>query len=220
MAVPTGTEMADIEDEDSVPPIGHPRRSFSLVRTQRTLQVVLGLFWLLDAGLQFQPFMFGKGFTTTFLLNNAQGQPDVIRWIITNVGHFVGPHVAAWNTFFALIQLAIGAGLLFRRTVRPALAISFFWVAGVWFFGEGLGLILTGSATALTGAPGSVLMYGLIGLMAWPRPAGGRAGESLEVEQKVGVASCSSSRTIGRRPRSRVRSAECQRESRAGTPTS
>jgi hypothetical protein len=189
--------MTDLEEDDSVPPLDHPRRPFSLVRTQRTLQVVLGLFWLLDAGLQFQPYMFGKGFTTSFLLDNAQGQPDVIRWVITNVGHFIGPHVAVWNTFFALIQVAIGAGLLFRRTVRPALAISFFWVAGVWFFGEGLGLILTGSATALTGAPGSVLMYGLIGLMAWPRRAGGRADEGLEVEQKVGVASSAAAQGIG-----------------------
>ena len=67
-------EMTNIE-EDAVPPVGHARRSFSLVRTQRTLQIVLGLFWLLDAGLQFQPFMFGSGFTTTYLLNNAQGSP-------------------------------------------------------------------------------------------------------------------------------------------------
>ena len=154
--------MTAVEVEQS-PPIDPPRRSFSLVRTQRTLQIILGLFWLLDAGLQFQPFMFRSSFTTTYLLNNAQNQPDVVRWIITNVGHFVGPHVAVWNTFFALIQVAIGAGLLFRRTVRPALAVSFFWAFGVWFFGEGLGLIFTGSASALTGAPGSVFIYGLIG---------------------------------------------------------
>jgi hypothetical protein len=188
--------MTNIE-EDAGPPIAHPRRPFSLVRTQRTLQIVLGLFWLVDAGLQFQPFMFGSGFTTTYLLNNAQGQPDVIRWIITNVGHFVGPHVAVWNTFFALIQVAIGGGLLFRRTVRPALAISFFWAFGVWFFGEGLGLMFTGSASALTGAPGSVLMYGLIGLMAWHRRAEGRANRSIEVEQKVGVASSAAAQGIG-----------------------
>ncbi len=184
-------------EEDSGPAVAPPRRSFSLVRTQRTLQIVLGLFWLLDAGLQFQPFMFGKGFTTTYLLNNAQGQPDVIRWIITNVGNFVGPHMAVWNTFFALIQVAIGGGLLFRRTVRPALAISFFWAFGVWFFGEGLGLIFTGSASALTGAPGSVFMYGLLGLMAWPRQAKRRSHESAVVDQKVGVASSAAAQGIG-----------------------
>ena len=171
------------------------RRDFRLVRTQRLLQIILGLFWLLDAGLQFQPFMFGSGFTTTYLLNNAQNQPDAIRWIITNVGNFVGPHVAVWNTFFALIQVAIGLGLLFRPTVRPALAVSFFWAFGVWFFGEGLGLIFTGSASALTGAPGSVLLYALIGLMAWPRSA--PAEDDEETEPSVGIASSAAGQGIG-----------------------
>jgi hypothetical protein len=174
-----------------------PRRPFTLMRTQRTLQIVLGLFWLLDAGLQFQPFMFGQGFINANILGNAQGQPAVIAWIINNVGHFISPNVAVWNTFFALIQVAIGAGLLFRRTVRPALIVSFFWALGVWFFGEGLGLILTGSASALTGAPGSVLIYGLIGLMAWPRAADARSGASAGEDQRVGVASSAAGRGIG-----------------------
>ena len=98
-----GCSVTAVEVEQN-PSLGPPRRSFSLVRTQRTLQIILGLFWLLDAGLQFQPFMFRSSFTTTYLLNNAQNQPDVIRWIITNVGNFVGPHVAVWNTFFALFR--------------------------------------------------------------------------------------------------------------------
>ncbi len=184
-------------EEDAAPNGELTRRSFSLIRTQRTLQIVLGLFWLLDAGLQFQPFMFGKGFTTTYLLHNAQGQPTVVSWIITNVGHFVEPHVAVWNTFFALIQVAIGMGLLFRRTVRPALAISFFWAFGVWFFGEGLGLIFTGAASALTGAPGSVFLYGLIGLMAWPRPAAPSTGRTEQQNSAVGIASSAAGRGIG-----------------------
>src|SRR3984885_9412303 len=186
--------MTTVQSEED-PPIDAPRRSFSLVRTQRTLQVILGLFWLLDAGLQFQPFMFRNSFTTTYLLDNAQNQPDVVRWIITNVGHFVGPHVAVWNTFFALIQVAIGAGLLFRRTVRPALAVSFFWVLGVWFFGEGLGLLFTGAASALTGAPGSVFLYGVIGLMAWPHAT--PAEKSEETEPSIGVASSAAGQGIG-----------------------
>ena len=188
----TGGCIVTIVEEKESPPIDPPRRSFSLVRTQRTLQIILGLFWLLDAGLQFQPFMFRSSFTTTYLLNNAQNQPDVVRWIITNVGHFVGPHVAVWNTFFALIQVAIGAGLLFRRTVRPALAVSFFWAFGVWFFGEGLGLIFTGSASALTGAPGSVFIYGLIGMMAWPR-----SRTRQVTDQPVGMASSAAGQGIG-----------------------
>ena len=229
------------EEGEESPPIDPPRRSFSLVRTQRTLQIILGLFWLLDAGLQFQPYMFGSGFTTTYLLNNAQNQPDVIRWIITNVGNFVGPHVAVWNTFFALIQVAIGVGLLFQAHRPPGSAVSFFWAFGVWFFGEGLGLIFTGSASALTGAPGSVFMYGLIGMMAWPRlrtrdvrnsrsewlpRRQARASEERPLRYWYGAdigrspQFCSSFRTIGRRPRCPAPSLECPRVSRVPTPTS
>jgi hypothetical protein len=173
------------------------RRSFVLLRTQRVLQIVLGLFWLLDAGLQFQPFMFGQGFVSTYFLHNASGQPALFSWLITNVGHFVGPHVALWNTLFALTQVAIGLGLIFRPTVRLALAVSFVWAFGVWFFGEGLGLIFTGSASALTGAPGSVFMYGLIGLMAWPRSPRNTAKGKDEDSPAVGVASSAAGRGIG-----------------------
>ena len=55
--------------------------------------------------------------------------------------------------------------------------MSFFWALGVWVIGEGLGMLFTGTATALTGAPGSVFVYGCLGLMAWPRRAtAGRRG--------------------------------------------
>jgi len=171
-------------DEESNPPPTHEpirvRRFAHLVKTQRALQVILGLFWILDGALQFQPSMFGKSFVTTFIVANAGGQPAVIGWMITNVGHFLEPHVAVWNSLFATVQVVIGVGLLFRRSVRPVLALSFAWVLGVWFFGEGMGMILTGTATALTGAPGSVLIYGLIGLMAWPRDADAGAEVSAD----------------------------------------
>jgi hypothetical protein len=167
-----------------------PQRFWRPIGTQRTLQIVLGAFWILDAALQFQPFMFGRGFVETFILPNASGQPAVLSWVITNIGHFIEPNIAAWNTLFALVQLAIGIGLFFRPTVRYALVLSFAWGFGVWVLGEGLGEVLTGSASALTGAPGSVLMYVLIGLMAWPT-------HREPDEAAVGVASSAAARGAG-----------------------
>jgi hypothetical protein len=192
---------ADIGDDAEVTTSAGPVRR-PLVRSQRTVQIALGLFWILDAALQFQPYMFSKNFVNTFILANAAGQPAVIRWVITNVGHFLAPHVDVWNALFAVIQLAIGIGLLFRRTVRPALALSFPYVLGVWVFGEGLGMLFTGTATALTGAPGSVLMYALIGLMAWPSRLAAQPGEAtppplVGIDEPVGVASSAAARGLG-----------------------
>jgi len=165
------------------------------LRSQRVLQIVLGLFWITDAALQFQPYMFGQGFVDTFILNNAHGQPFVVGDLITHIGNFVAPDIAVWNIFFALIQLGIGVGLLFRLTVRPALAVSFVWVVAIWVIGEGMGMILTGTASALTGAPGSVLLYGVLGLMAWPRPPRRDVDWS---DRPVGIGSSAAAQGLGR----------------------
>ena len=190
-------EFSDENDAAAPPPGTGPAtaRRFPLaLPSQRALQIVLGLFWILDAALQFQPFMFGRGFVQANILANAQGQPFVIGDLITHIGNFLAPDIAVWNTFFALIQVAIGLGLLYRPTVRPALAVSFVWALGVWFFGEGLGMVFTGAASALTGAPGGVLVYALLGLMAWPRAT--RA--SAEDGELTGVASSAAAQGIGR----------------------
>ena len=169
-----------------------PQRFWRPIKSQRILQIVLGLFWLLDAGLQFQSFMFHRSFVETYVLPNANGQPAVIAWVITNIGHFIEPHIALWNTLFALTQVAIGLGLLYRPTVRCALALSFACAFGVWVVGEGMGMVLTGSASALTGAPGAVFMYAMVGLMAWPS-----SRADTEDEVTVGVASSAAARGVG-----------------------
>ncbi len=185
----------DVDDDASLERPPEEIQRHPLVRSQRIVQIVLGFFWIVDAALQYQPYMFSKNFVPRFVLANASGQPAVIHWAITNVGNFLAPHPAVWNALFASTQLVIGVGLLFRRTVRPALALSFSYALGVWVFGEGLGMLLTGSATALTGAPGSVLMYALIGLLAWPRQA--RRRREAPDDERVGIGSSAAARGIG-----------------------
>ena len=43
------------------------------------------------------------------------------------------------------------------------------WAAGVWAFGEGFGGIAGGTTSALAGAPGAALLYGVLAVAAWPR---------------------------------------------------
>jgi hypothetical protein len=140
----------------------------STLITRRRLQVALGLIWLLDGGLQLQPFMFSGSFLPQAIEPAAQGQPSVVATGVLDAAHLMSRHLAVFNAGAAAIQLIIGIGLLFPRTVKPALALSFGWALGVWAFGEGFGLLLTGEASPLTGAPGAVILYALAGLLVWP----------------------------------------------------
>lgn len=139
----------------------------------RALQTALGLLWLLDGGLQFQPFMYSTAFPRT-LAATVAGQPHWLAAGVTWGAHFATGDLPLWNTLFALTQVALGLGILFRPTVKLALAGSFAWVLVVWWFGEAFGSLFTGTASPLGGAPGAVVLYGLVGLIVWPseRPGG------------------------------------------------
>ena len=134
----------------------------------RVVQVALGCIWILDGALQMQPRMFGQGLVNQMILPMANGQPAPVSWSITQLAHFIRPDAAIWNLLFGLIQVGIGVGMLFRKTVKPAIVAMAVWAFGVWWFGEGFGMLLTGAASPLTGAPGAVLLYPLIGLLVWP----------------------------------------------------
>jgi hypothetical protein len=146
--------------------------------TRGGLRITLGLIWLLDGALQFQSFMYSKSFLKEVIEPSAEGQPSWIGHPILSAAHFVGHDLTLWNTLFALVQVGIGLGLIFRRTARPALLASFGWALVVWWFGEGFGMIPMGMASPLTGAPGAVLLYGLIGLLVWPTEEAERDGAS------------------------------------------
>ena len=99
----------------------------------------------------------------------AAGQPRLIAHSITWASHFASPHLTQYNTLFGLTQVVIGVGLSTRRPcVRPLRSRSR-GAPIVWWFGEGFGMIPADTASPLTGAPGAVLLYGLIGLLVWPR---------------------------------------------------
>jgi hypothetical protein len=136
--------------------------------SRRTMQIVLGVLWILDAALEAQPVLFGRALVTTVILPHVQNQPQPVAWSIRTAAHLVGHGVGSWNCAFATIQLAIGIGLLVPRLVRPALVVMFAWSLGVWWFGEGFGGLLTGTAMPLTGAPGAVVLYAVVGMLVWP----------------------------------------------------
>jgi hypothetical protein len=142
---------------------------------RRLLQLALAGIWLLDGVLQYQAFMFSKGFSD-MLAGTASGNPGVVANPITWDATLVGHHLVLVNALFATIQLLLGIGIAWRPTVRVALAASVAWSLGVWWFGEGLGMVLTGDVSPVNGAPGAVILYALLAVLLWPAGRGSPAG--------------------------------------------
>ena len=146
---------------------------------RRGLQVALGIVWLADAALQYQPYMFTKASTASMLMPAAMGEPAFVSGPVLTTMRLMTTHVAASNGLFATIQLALAVGLLWRPTARVALAGTIAWSLSVWWLGEGLGGIFSGMANPLTGAPGAALLYALLAILIWPAVQPGRTGASV-----------------------------------------
>jgi hypothetical protein len=149
---------------------------------RRTLQLALATAWLLDGILQFQPSMFTTAFPR-MLAGASAGNPAAVASPVHWSAALITHHLAVLNAVFATAQLAIGLGVAWRPTVRLALAGSVLWAAAVWWLGEGLGGVLSGTAAPVTGAPGAVILYALLAVLLWPpsadRPARFAAGRAV-----------------------------------------
>ncbi len=151
-------------------------RAYFFSDIRRCIQTLLGLIWLLDGALQFQGFMYGKGFIA-MLTGMTSGQPYWLSSSMNWSANLLADHQVLLNSAFAVTQCLIGLGILYRRTVKAALTASFAWTLVVWWFGEAFGMLFMNMANPLTGAPGAVVLYAIIGLIVWPNdPPGGLLG--------------------------------------------
>ncbi len=145
---------------------------------RRRLQLALGAVWLLDAILQYQPVMFTRALGR-MLAAAALGNPALVSRPVIWDARLVGQHPVALNAVFATVQLLLALGIAWRPTVKVGLGASVVWALGVWWFGEGLGGVLTGTASPVSGAPGPAVLYALLAILLWPRDRGtaARAGD-------------------------------------------
>lgn len=172
MAVDDGhTQTRQIQDLTLRRPGGTPRL------TRRGVEIALGALWLVDGALQFQPSMFTRSFFVGMLGMANMGLPGPVATVEYDLTSMLAARPGLYNALFATFQVALGVGLLWRRTARPALALSALWALGVWTVGEGFGGLFMGGTDLLTGAPGAALLYALIALTLWSRPD--RSGPSI-----------------------------------------
>ena len=140
-----------------------------MLLSQKLLRRIVGLLWLAVGLLQLQPQMFTMNMVNGVMRPMLQGQPAPIEanlnWIIT----VTTEHLFLINLMIALVQIILGILLLTGVWVRATVIASVIWALVVWYGGEGLSMLLTGQAGVLTGAPGAVLLYPLLGLLIYPR---------------------------------------------------
>jgi hypothetical protein len=137
---------------------------------RRRVEIALGVLWLVDGALQFQPYMFTRAFMAGLLGMANMGLPGPVARADFDAAELLTAGHAVWNAAFALLQIAIGFGLIWGRgrTVTCARGVSVLWALAVWTIGEGMGGMFMGGTSLLTGAPGAALLYAVIALVIWP----------------------------------------------------
>ena len=149
-----------------------------MLLSQKRLRQILGVLWLIDGLLQLQPAMFTMNMVNKIMDPTAAGQPGPIaaslNWIIAVTTH----NLIAINLLIVVVQIILGVLLIGGWWVRGTVIASIVWALIVWYGGEGMSMLLTGQGSALTGAPGAVLLYPLLGLVIYPRRTSGDGSES------------------------------------------
>ena len=142
-----------------------------MLLSRKLLLRILGTLWLIDGLLQLEPKMFTMDMVNGIMVPTLHSQPSPIatslHWIIT----ITTQHLTLVNLLIAIVQICLGIGLLLfpERWGKALVIASVVWAFIVWFGGEGLSMLLTGQGSILTGAPGAVLLYPLLGLVVYPR---------------------------------------------------
>src|SRR5215472_10979038 len=107
----TGCRVIPAEGDERMPTAEADRGQRAGI-TRRHLQIALGVLWILDGALQLQPFMYSRSFVPSVLGAAATGQPHLLAAVMQHADHLMAGQLAVVNTGAALVQIAIGAGLL------------------------------------------------------------------------------------------------------------
>ncbi|HEY6539751.1 MAG TPA: hypothetical protein VIZ18_02395 [Ktedonobacteraceae bacterium] len=142
-----------------------------MLLSRKTLQLILGFLWLIDGLLQLEPLMFTGNMINSIMRPMLKGQPGFIEPSLQFVVNQTTLHLALANVVIAVVQICLGLGflLLSDRWIKDLVIASIVWAFIVWYGGEGMSMLLTGQASVLSGAPGAVLLYPLLGFAIYPR---------------------------------------------------
>ncbi len=152
--------------------------------SQKRLVQILGALWLIDGLLQLQPNMFTMDMVNGVMVPTLQDQPAPVESSLQFIINTTIAHLTLVNLIIAVVQIILGLCLLIGSRsypdsvlVKGAVIVSVIWALIVWYGGEGMSMLLTGQASILSGAPGAVLLYPLLGFVVYPRRGQSARGE-------------------------------------------
>jgi len=142
-----------------------------MLLSRKMLQRVLGALWLLDGLFQLQPQMFTMNMVNSVMKPYLQSQPGLFEPSLQFIVNQTTTHLTAVNLLIAIVQILLGIGFLVvpDRWVKDLAWASIVWALVVWYGGEGMSMLFTGQSSILSGSPGAVLLYPLLGFVVIPR---------------------------------------------------
>ena len=158
-----------------------------MLLSRKMLQRILGVLWLIDGIIQLFPQMWTMNMVNGIMKPMLNGQPGLFQPSLQFIVTQTTLHLFEVNLLISVVQICLGLGFLFLsdRWVKWLVFASIVWAFIVWYGGEGMNMLFTGTASVLTGAPGAVLLYPLLGLAVIPRkestscnPTGGSKARS------------------------------------------
>lgn len=156
-----------------------------MLLSKQTLRRILGILWLIDGLFQLQPHMFTMDLINGVMAPIVQSQPGPVavnlQWIVA----VATQHIVLLNLIVTIVQIALGFLLIIGYRVRETVIASVFWSLIVWYGGEGMNMLFTGQASILTGAPGAVLLYPLLGFLVYPRKTSSQTASEDTVLSQV-----------------------------------
>jgi hypothetical protein len=85
---------------------------YLMLLSRKALQRVLGVLWLIDGLLQFQPQMFTMNMVNGIMKPMLQGQPALIEPSLQFIVNQTTLHLVEVNLLIAIVQVLLGLGFL------------------------------------------------------------------------------------------------------------
>src|SRR5579863_6815158 len=109
-----------------------------MLLSRKALQRVLGVLWLIDGLLQFQPQMFTMNMVNGIMKPMLNGQPGFIGPSLQFIVNQTTLHLFEVNLLIGVVQVLLGLGFLLLpdRWVKELVFPSFVWLFIFWYGGE------------------------------------------------------------------------------------